>query len=108
MTEHILCSEYLERPITIRMGWDRSLQGFFMSIEFAAEVREAPIYSHLTDPELRNLGGFADDLAPLIRTLKRFELTVPESMLQEVRLDGMLNKSGCNTRWNAAGEVISS
>lgn len=109
MTRHIFCTEYFGRPITILMGWDRSLQGFFMLIEFVTEAREAAIYSQLTDPDLKASGGFADDLAPFIRALKRLALTVPESMLQELRLDGMLNKSTSSkhvTHWNAAGEVI--
>jgi len=106
MTQHIYPSQYQGRAITILMGWDR-LQGFFMVVDTEEESCDEPIYSNLLDPELAACGGLAPDLSHFIRVLKKLGLSVPEHILQEVKLDGMLNRGNALTFWSSRGEELS-
>lgn len=67
MSQHILNTIMgaTAAPVTVMMGWDRPLQGFFCvveGIEDGEDEDDGYIYSNLLDEELLTLGGLASDL----------------------------------------------
>lgn len=73
------------------MGWDRSLQHFFMVIEDKSPEAgllggESPLYSNLEDVD-----PFPDSLDRYLELLKELEIAVPDKMIGSVLDDGKNN-----------------
>lgn len=88
MSQHFFKTTYQNEPITIVMGWDRPLQGFFMFIE-KPECKydeERYLFCNLNeeDSHPKSLKGF-------LGVLRSFQLTLPEEMINEVVEDKMIN-----------------
>ena len=89
MSQHTVTSFHEGQPVTILMGWDRALQGFFMVIEH--QSREGPLYSNLDDPGLVDHRGLPPTIEPFARQLQTLQIEVPLAMLEAVELDGILD-----------------
>lgn len=106
MSQHIYRSTYGGRPVTIYMGWDRPLQGFFLVIE--SEGVDGYVYSNLDDPELVSCGGLPATLGHFTVKLNELGLVVPQNIVQQVELDATNNVGNRRVFYDAAGNVLAS
>lgn len=103
MSQHTYPSTYKGQPITILMGWDRPLQGFFMVIEL--EKVEGCVYCNLDDPLLSSVGGLPDSLGHFTDKLDELGLSVPHNMIQQIELDAAANLGNRHVLYDAVGNV---
>lgn len=89
MSHHSCRAVHHGHPITVLMGWDRPLQGFFMVIE--RDDTEQYLYSNLDDEALAAHGGLPPTISPFIDKLAALGLAVPPLMLREVAQDRINN-----------------
>jgi hypothetical protein len=91
MSQHVFETFLHAMPLTIVMGWDRPLQGFFLMVSKDDEEEEKYLYSNLEDPNLDRNNGMAHSLEYLEDKLAALGLSVPTEMLSELRKDCALN-----------------
>ncbi len=110
MSQHYFETKHREMPVTILMGWDRPLQGFFMVIESdrAGADDDDYIYSNLTDRELRSVRGLPDSLDHFLAKLAEFGLSVPQQMLREIRADAAADVGNRQVWYAAEGAIRAS
>ena len=104
MSQHYFNTAVAGEPVTVTMGWDRPLQGYFMMIESAG--REQYLYNNLEDLALIPEGGFADSLDYFIEKMKELGVTVPDRMLNEIRVDGGLNVGNRHVAYGVDGTIL--
>jgi len=88
MSQHFFSTTYQGQPVSVCLGWDRPLQGFFMLIEkegIAEDADQEFVYLNLEDPDLKM--GFHRDINSIVDGLARFEIAVPEKLIVEVIKD---------------------
>jgi len=109
MSQHLFDTQYETRPVTILMGWDRPLQGYFMVIEYqdAAGDDDDYVYSNLmdADPRLLRRSGLANDLALFEEKLAGLGLRVPALMLAQIRTDAERNTGNRVVTYDPAGTM---
>ena len=81
MSQHFYTSHYQGRTVTVLMGWDRPLQGYFMVVTFNRD--DDPVYSNLDDPDLIPWMGFPPTLEPFVRKVDA--LGLPRCGLHDIR-----------------------
>lgn len=86
MSRHLYCTTHQGKPVTVALGFDRPLQGFFLTVG-TGDGAEADVYCNLDDPVLFPWGGLPPTLDPLLRQLRRLQICVPFAMVEEVRRD---------------------
>ena len=91
MSEHEYITTHHGRLVTIRMGWDKSQQDFFMVIQRTRSKGAGVLYSSATDPDLMYGNGLASSLEHFKLKLQSLGLSAPPVMLEQVVLDGLLN-----------------
>ncbi len=91
MSQHFFKTTHKGEAITVMMGWDKPLQGFFMVIEDKTSKEDGFIYSNLEDPELAQVGGLAQTIEPFVNKLDELGIDVPIEMLEGVEMDGIFN-----------------
>jgi hypothetical protein len=111
MSQHTFTTSQHGRTLEIRAGWDRPLQGFFLTVYIASTDEDGSddddfLYSNLTDLELLSCGGLPRDFGHFERKLEELELTVPAAMLEQVRQDAHCNAGNRFVRWAADGQVL--
>lgn len=83
MSRHYFKTEYQDKEVTVLMGYDRPLGGFFMVIEDTGQEDDEYIYSNLyekiTHPK---------NLEPYKAKLEQLGIFVPVEMLMEIEADG--------------------
>lgn len=87
MSQHVFETIKDGREITVLMGWDRPLQGFFLVIDYVDSDGDEPLWSNLTHhdpPHPKSLDSF-------LAVLKEFEITIPKSMIAELLQDQVKN-----------------
>lgn len=90
---HILHSIYNNRPVTVAMGFDVPLQGYFMTVEPEEEnnpdanEESGMIYSNLDDPVLKPTMGMAPDLEHFKTKLQSMNIKVPDVFIATVLAD---------------------
>lgn len=113
--------------VTVTLGWDRPLGGYFALVEKKAvklvagaaqtqlrsdaaedgEGDESPyVYCNLDDPELLDSYGMSPDLDYFVGVLGQLGIAVPGTMLDEVRRDGEVNAGNRYVLYDAAGSVL--
>lgn len=110
MSQHYFETQHGDRPVTILMGWDRPLQGFFMVIEAEGVEDDGQdyIYSNLTDRQLRSVRGLPDSLDHYMAKLAELDLSVPAQMLKEIQADAAADVGNRHVWYDAAGNVRAS
>jgi hypothetical protein len=92
MSQHHFNTEFKGQPCKVMMGWDRPLQGFFMTIEQADSDGETDfIYSNLDDPALFPFNGLPQTLEYFQEKLDELGLTLPPLMIKEINKDAARN-----------------
>lgn len=90
---HILHSIYNNRPVTVAMGFDVPLQGYFMTVEPEEEnnpdanEESGMIYSNLDDPELKSSMGMAPNLQYFKNKLREMKIVLPKLFFDSVLTD---------------------
>lgn len=88
MSQHFFSTTYQGNPVSVCLGWDRPLQGFFMFIEKEGAAEDAEpefVYLNLEDPKLKI--GVHRDITYFVDVLARLEIAVPEKMILEAMKD---------------------
>lgn len=84
MSQHLFETTMQGKPITILMGWDRPLQGFFMVIDYNHIDLDEPLWSNLNQTE-----SHPKTLDQFIQVLNdfKFDSSVPQQMFDAVLQD---------------------
>ena len=105
MSQHFFNTTHNGEAITVMMGWDKPLQGFFMVIEDKTSKEDGFIYSNLEDPELARTGGFAQTIESFVNKLDELGIEVPVEMLEGVEMDGVFNVGNKQAHYCITGQT---
>lgn len=73
--------------IVVNSGWDRPLQGFFMTIiKQSDEEEDEHLFNHLAEPV-----SYPKEINCYLHELEQRGITLPEQMVNELLADGMRN-----------------
>lgn len=94
MSQHYFDTSHEGFPITVQLGWDRPMQCFFLVImkpaELVADTTRAKddeiLYSYLHEE-----APFGHGLDHYREVLRRFQITLPESLFIEAENDAARN-----------------
>ena len=86
MSQHFYKTTYKNRPVEVVMGWDRPLQEYFLWVRYLDKKQQSFMWHNLDHDikERYRLGTFLNVLA-------QFGISVPQTMILEVRKDGEFN-----------------
>ena len=109
MSRHIFVTSHKGFPITVVLGWDRTLSYFFLTIEKPSELIDEAmqvedehfLYSNMHEPN-----PFAHDLDYYRQVLHHFQIDVPESLFAEVQQDQDRNVGNRVVKHLADGSFI--
>lgn len=104
MSQRILKTSYIGRPIEVLMGWDRPLGYYFMVIQYAGEAGRAEehLYSNLDDQHTE----FDASLAYFSKVANRFGFVLPPTMLVALEVDKTLNRGNARSVFDIDGAEI--
>jgi hypothetical protein len=85
MSQHYFETLHQGEMTEVLMGWDQPCQGFFLVISKQSDEEE-PFYSNLYE---RN--PHPQDLDYFLGVLKRFDITIPQTMINALREDKRSN-----------------
>ena len=105
MSQHLCHSKYNGRPVTVLMGWDRPLQGFFLTVEDADQDLDY-VYCNLDDDSLVAFGGLPPSLDHFTDVLRQLGIDVPAAMIAAVLEDGANNVGNRFVRYGDDGAPI--
>lgn len=107
MSQHTFSTTFGNRPVTVLMGWDRPLRGFFMTIEYADDPEdEEYAYCNLDDPKLIASGGLPPDTEHFKTVLETMNVKLPQRMLDEIEADGKNNTGNRYVSYDAHGNIL--
>jgi hypothetical protein len=119
MSQHLYPATHQGTPVSVLIGYDRPLKGFFMVIERpttlpfedlppdADEDEEDPyLYSNLADMELVPWGGLPPTLDHFLTKLQELDIPALPNVIAEVRADQANNTGNRTVRYDAAGAVL--
>lgn len=90
MSQHLCHSKYKGRPVAVLMGWDRPLQGFFLTVQ-EADGKQEYVYCNLDDDSLEEFGGLPPSIEHFTAVLLQLGIDVPAAMVAAVLDDGANN-----------------
>ena len=119
MSQHFYPATYKGEPVTVLMGYDRPLRGFFMVIEKTGPASAAPtdadddqdeadtyVYSNLSDMELIACGGLPRELDHFLQRLKELDIPAHASVIAGIQADRAGNVGNRYVSYDAAGNVL--
>ena len=89
MSIHTFKTTLQDRDISVRMGWDRPLQGFFMCVLYT-DIPEDDynadewLYTNLNEPPQK---AFTASMVPWVEKLTELGITLPNSIVAMVESD---------------------
>jgi len=95
MSRHIYKTTHDSRPVEVVAGWDRPLQGFFMTVLYTDETEDYEYaYNNLefTVPHPKTFGPFA-------LQLDKLGITLPPKMEASILKDGQFNAGNKIVNW---------
>ena len=107
MSQHTFATTYKGRPVSLFMGWDRPLQGFFMVVtrDDARECKHELVYSNLEDLLLIEFGGLPPVLDPFRDRLALLGIEAPARMIEEIERDALANVGNRHVSYDAEGRA---
>lgn len=93
MSQHHFSTTHENRPILIVLGWDRPLQGYFMTVE-RLDVDESSDEDRYLFSNLEWIESYPLALAPFLNELKKRSIGLPSEIREEVESDGSQD-AGC-------------
>ncbi|MDF8361337.1 MULTISPECIES: hypothetical protein [Pseudomonadota] len=108
MSQHYFETNYKDFPITVILGWDRPMQHVFLVIRKPPELVDETLqvldenflYSNLYEKD-----PFGHDLDYYREVLRHFQISVPESMFNEVEHDAVRNVGNRFVKHGADGSL---
>lgn len=91
MSQHIYRTAVGGDELTVQIGWDKPLQGFYAVVEGTEGSANDYLYSNLSDARLAANYGMADTLDYLVEALAKLGIAVPAVIVKEVSSDKMRN-----------------
>ncbi len=89
MSRHTFETNYKGEKIQVVAGWDRPLQGFFMTIEkITASDNDADNF--ILDNIIEE-NPYPQSFAPFIRVLTELNIAIPAQMIDEIIADSTAN-----------------
>lgn len=83
MSKHLFYTTYKRNPVYVLLGWDKSMQGYFMVIDYLNSYKPSPLFSHASLKE-----PYPNSIDHFLHVLKReLRLFVPNQMIIEVIQD---------------------
>lgn len=113
MSQHYFSTQCDGKPVTVLLGWDKPLQGFFLVIEDESKpdsLDEVFLYSNLNDENLTG-SRLTKDLDYFTNcVLKGFDIVVPDTIIKNVVADSHQNVGNkvCSYWLDDAGKLVSS
>ncbi len=89
MSQHVIETVYRKQPVTLSIGWDRRLQGYFMTIRRLRTKNL--VYSNLNDTDLASSYGLAEDLDFFKVKLSQLRVNIPAPVFDGVGQDAQCN-----------------
>lgn len=105
MSQHYFPTSYEGRSVTVVVGFDRPLRGFFCFVERNETDDEEFVYSNLDDPKLTHCMGIAKTLRHFEKRLGDLGFEVPRSVFTEAAADQRFNV-GNRCVWHDATGVL--
>ena len=87
MSKHIFYTLYKYKPAYVLLGWNKSMCGYFMVIDYLNSPEPAALFNHrqLKEP-------YSQSIESLLHVLeKEFKLSVPDEMIVEILQDTTAN-----------------
>lgn len=119
MSQHFYPATYQGEPVTVLIGYDRPLRGFFMVIEriTPATVNTEPaddeddegdpyVYSNLSDIELIECGGLPHQVDHFLRRLQELNIPAHASVIAGIRVDQAGNVGNRYVSYDEAGNQL--
>lgn len=119
MSQHLYPATHQGEPVSVLIGYDRPLKGFFMVIEKATPapvIAELPtdaddeedgyLYSNLADMELVPWFGLPPTLDHFLTKLQELDIPAFPNVIAELRADQANNTGNRTVRYDAAGAVL--
>lgn len=115
MSQHLYPATYEGEPVSVLIGFDRPLRGFFMVIDkttpasagkASEEGDDDHVYSNLDDQELDPWDGLPPTMDHFLRTLKGLDIPALPNVIAEVQADQAGNVGNRTVRYDAAGNVL--
>jgi hypothetical protein len=78
--------------LVISIGWDRPLQGHFMTIHNAGGGK---VYSNLNDKNLKKTMGLTPDIYYFISVLTEYGVRLPQILIDRVNNDRIEDVGNC-------------
>lgn len=101
MSRHIFFTSHKSFEISVQLGWDRPLSGYFLVVEkerISIPSDDEPdmhvecyLYSNLEDKDLFKSLGMCRDLSYFETKLRELRIKVPQQIFDNVRRDGESN-----------------
>lgn len=107
MSQHIYSTVCLDRPVSVLVGWDRPLQGFFMVVEFEDSQDDEYAYCNLEDLDLLEFSGLPPTFDFFAEKLQLLGIKLPELIVQELEMDRRSNAGNRRVVYDMNGEVKS-
>jgi hypothetical protein len=82
MSRHFFETTYKGKPISILMGYDRPMNGFYMVIDYTHEADDGYIYSNLS-----NTDAYPKGLETYRKKLNELGIQVPDEIFKELESD---------------------
>lgn len=96
MTQHVFRTTQQDRPIQVLAGWDRPLQGFFLTIEYRDSNEDEFLFNNL-ELECSHRKSFST----FESALSERGISLPPRMIETIREDRDLNRGDEWTDWTA-------
>lgn len=98
MSRHIFNTTYSGRPVEVAAGWDRPLQGYFLTVLYLDTPDDIDYEYAFNNLEWPNPhpNGFARWAA----TLDNMGIKIPDAMIEDIRADGRDNAGNKIRDWN--------
>lgn len=106
MTQHTYNTQSHGRAVTVLMGWDRPLAGFFLVIGLRDSTSDEYLYSNLEDPDLVEWMGLPQSLDHFDAKLAEFGIELPSNMRAEILCDARFNVGNRYVSYGPGGEVL--
>ncbi len=97
MSRHTFKTTFDSRPVEVAAGWDRPLQGFYMTVLYTddtADYEYAFSNLEMTQSHPLNFDEFRD-------VLHNLGITLPQAMVDDIIKDGSLNMGNKIRDWTA-------
>jgi hypothetical protein len=112
MSQHYWDTTLGYKPVTVTIGWDRPLQGFFLVVQAYASNEDDEgdiLYSYLEDPKLiekyPKSHGVSPEISYFVEKLESMHIRLPADIVAGVQLDRKNSVGNRHVWYNASGAI---